>query len=112
MVIKNADEEIFNGLYKKVDVNDLSDNLRDNHFIKDFISTNTDDDGRLSFGIAGQEGTFFVKEDKHHLIIYYFNFDNPGTWFIQNLENGVEDQYTYLNGNMSVYCLDKCRLSF
>lgn len=56
-----------------------------------------------SFGIAGQEGTFFVKEDDHKLIIYYFNYDNPGTWFIQNLQNGVEGQFTYFNDNMSVY---------
>ena len=50
-----------------------------------------------------QEGTFFVKEDNHHLIIYYFNYDNPGTWFIQNLENGLEDNFTSLNGNISVH---------
>ena len=85
-----------------MNVNDLSDNLRDNEFIQDFIETNTNN-GRRGFGIAGQEGTFFVKEDDHKLIIYYFNHENPGTWFIQNLQDGVEDQVTYANGNISVY---------
>ena len=32
----------------------------------------------------------------------YLNIDNPGTWYIQNLQNGVEDNHTYINGNISL----------
>ena len=97
---EDRDNSMFNGRYIKVNADNLeikkfgipSSNLE---LVNDFIETNTEDGGKI-FGIAGQEGTFYINQNDIRLIIYYFNPTGEACWYIQNLEDGVQDQYTYI----------------
>ena len=97
--IENAAQR-YNGVYVKVNARELRRRgliIKDS-LIEDFI-VNGEEDGttepRFLFGV-GNSGDFFVKQDNPDIIIYY-----EGSWYIQNLNNGVGEQYTYENNILS-----------
>ena len=98
----DRNDSMFNGRYIKVNADNLDEEIKkfgipssNLELVNDFIETNTEDGGKI-FGTAGQEGTFYINQNDIRLIIYYFNPNGEACWYIQNLEDGVQDQYTYI----------------
>lgn len=81
----------FNGKYIMVNKSTFNENMKNHGLLNLFLESNKPN-GKYLFG-KNYNGTFYVNTSNYNLVIYYFTSES--TWFIQDLEIGVTDEFTF-----------------